>query len=207
MLKTSVIALMLTIAPMFADTLYTYTGNPFTYISGSGGPTTSDYISLSFQLLTPLPPTTGDAEWCSGFLEIANFGIVKSTISDGIYSFSDSSGSILTSGTGCGEVATDSLGNIVFWSFYTIENSASIYTDGAYHLFGAISNDLSTQYPQSLSAPIGWTAENANVPGTWTMTTVSPEPASWLLFSIGLISLNRLRKLLFPVYSSEISSD
>jgi hypothetical protein len=61
-----------------ADVVYTYTGNPFTSVLGSY--TTSDFVSVSFTLATPLGPNFAFA-----FISPTDF-----TFSDGQQTFTQS---------------------------------------------------------------------------------------------------------------------
>ena len=93
------------IVPMLsASTIYTYTGNNFTQVSGSGGPTTSDFVSVSFEIQAPLPGSL--LEWNGR--DVGQ--LISWTISDGINVLSSNNtiDTIIDLG-----VATDEFGNIV----------------------------------------------------------------------------------------------
>jgi hypothetical protein len=159
-------------APLLADTVYTYTGNPLTQVFGTltGTPySTNDTISGWFSLPTAITQNTFSQVIPTAF----NF-------TDGVTSYTNGLGSAII------YLATDSFGNIVTW-----------YVD----LLNDPSNDVEAITAHSLkisgdyiaSVPYQLTLTNQNDPGTWSVSSTDPanspvpEPSTLALMSTGLI--------------------
>jgi hypothetical protein len=178
------------VLPLSAGTIYTYTGSDFTQITGSGGPTTSDFITLSFELVAPLPGNLGP--WNGAAVGPK----LNWTMSDGIdvLSSQNTSDSIDLS------VATDASGNIVNWDIQGLGagqviyiatfdsppngwgelDQVAIYGNGPYSAATAVANNA-TGF--SNGVPLG------GVPGTWSATSDVPEPAGWTMLAPTLIAM------------------
>src|SRR5580704_6139631 len=77
-MKRFSLVIVLICGALFADTVYTYTGNDFAQVSGSGGPTLSDSVMVSFEISSLLP---GNLTAWNG-MDVGP--LVNWTISDGI---------------------------------------------------------------------------------------------------------------------------
>jgi hypothetical protein len=166
-----VMGLCLFAAGARADTIYTYTGNPFTVFSGLDVCPPVCNISGSFNLASPLATNLP-------------FGAITPTA----FSFTD--GSItLTGGGSRFEVATDSGGDISFWE---IALGGQVGPDVCTSL-DSVRDPTGTPQDNSISASCssvaftGSALVNAN-PGSWSSSTV-PEPGTFILVGIGLLGI------------------
>jgi hypothetical protein len=145
-----------------ADTIYTYTGNDFTTVSGSLSK--SDSISGSFTVAGPL----GDN--FSGTIKPESF-----TFSDGVTSISK--------GTSIFEITTDSRGNITSWDILISSTNPflSITTENN----GGKSDDASSLSGSALNRNPGTWAVSSTDP----VAPAVPEPQSLLLVGTGLVGV------------------
>jgi len=160
--------------PLLAETTYTYTGNPYTEVFDAY--TTSDYLSITFNLSAPLADN------------LAGVFITPDSwfITDGIYSDSSADADSLVEFG----VMTDGSGTIYDW---LVQDEFFSY-GGEFISVNDIGTSESVVYDRSVITLTGGTAggENVNDPGTWTETgetTVTPEPESLVLVGSGLVAL------------------
>jgi hypothetical protein len=149
-----------------ADTIYTYTGNDFT--SATGPYTTSDFVSGSFTLASPL----GD--------DLSNYTVtpLSFSFSDGVQTLTNSSTDLTLINF---VVTTNSSGAVTEWSIdLSTQGGGGIYT---HNNPGVLVNDEG----ELSDGSFGYTT---NSPGTFTVAetpAVAPEPASLLLLGTGLL--------------------
>lgn len=167
-----VICLCLFAASARADTIYTYTGNPFTVFTGLDACPPVCSISGSFTLASSLA---------------ANLPFEE--ISPTAFSFTDGSVSVSNlTGVGRFEVATDSGGNISFWEIAL--GSGQTFGPGVCISLDSVRDPVGTPQDNSLTASCstgaltGTALVNAN-PGRWSSSSV-PEPGTFILVVIGL---------------------
>jgi hypothetical protein len=167
-----VMGLCLFAASARADTIYTYTGNPFTVFSGLDACPPVCNISGSFTLASPLA---------------ANLPF--EAITPAAFSFTD--GSVTVTEGGRFEVATDSGGNISFWEIAL--GSGQPFGPGVCTSLDTVRDPVGTPQDNSLSvscsieAFIGTALVNSN-PGSWSSSAV-PEPGTLILVGIGLLGI------------------
>jgi hypothetical protein len=166
---TAILATLFSL-PAFADTTYTYTGNPMTY-SGTGNANVCGGSECSITGSFTVASSLGD-----------NF---SGTVTPESYSFTDgnqnlSTGSIVNFFT----ASTDASGAINGWA---IELEALGY--GPWMV--TESSGLDESYN-------GYLVYNY-APGTWTSEdpTATPEPSSLLLLSSGLVGLGFMKRKVF----------
>jgi hypothetical protein len=175
-----------------ADTIYTYTGKPYspvapTFCNGTYLPVcTTLTLTGSFTTATPL----GD-------------NLVVDTIAPASFSFTDGAGvfSLTSSSTLAIStiwVSTNSSGNIVAWDINLATNPADCTSAGvSFECIGSYSNagfgpagDFSAY--DVVGGPFGG-GQNQDTPGTWAVSSTLPsptqEPPSYLLVGSGLLGL------------------
>lgn len=158
----------------YADVIYQYTGNPFTTVSSPY--TTNNFISLTMDLPSAVPPSSSDFVLNS----------LTYTFSDGVQTLTQSNSMF------GGLVSTDQNGAITSWDVaataaldaqntvsnaIATENDANGVQDG-----GAINLNI----PQDSNM-----GANAGNPGTWTLV---PEPSTLTLFAVGLSALGAVTR-------------
>jgi hypothetical protein len=153
-----------------ADTVYTYTGNPFNQFFGATCPPECN-ISGSFTVSTPLAPNL-----TSLFIFTPN----SFSFTDGIVTITQANAT-----ASAFEVITDSLGNITGWNNeYFSGNFLMFSSTNPPGCVGCSITDQSGVQPNVRFAAIN------NSAGTWSfVTTPVPEPSSVLLLGTGLLAL------------------
>jgi hypothetical protein len=178
-----------------ASVIYTYVGNPFTTVTGSGGPSTANFLTLSIAVDNPFP-----ANWLNGSVVFHNW-----SMSDGVSFLSgrgDYGFNLPPPGSASLQwnVYTDSSGNITDWLFEANQGPIRLSTWNPPYTCcpgpleqSVYSNNGPNFFPTSI-------ATNAEMPGTWVVTisdTPVPEPAVWMIVPpyLLLIGLLRARKM------------
>jgi len=168
--------------PARADFIYTYTGNPFSYV-GTGPDVTnvSGYLDVTYSLAAnttyDLTPNT-----VGGVLNY-DFTDGRTTWDSANYDSSIPSPETISSAF---SVTTDANGQIVSWNLNIYSSTGAITTcDGnACEAFYSTTNSAL----DDTNVFFNYDAYNFNSPGTWTETTV-PEPSTVLIFAVGLAGL------------------
>jgi hypothetical protein len=161
-------------SPVHADTMYTYTGTPFTTCFGTYTCTsTGPLISIKFDTTTPLAANLP-------FTDITNNVIMSFGMSDG-------TGFGLGGADNAGvAVGTDANGNINQWSIGgfsdCLPGCVGIQAGSSY--MAGQSYDYSELWEADTLVGGG---ETRSGPGTWTVTT--PEPRTLILLGAGLLGL------------------
>jgi hypothetical protein len=149
-----------------ADTVYTYTGNPYQVASYSY--TTSDFISGSFTVATSLAPNLSDYAVAP----------IASDFSDGV----ESSASLDI------HVSTDASGDIVQWILiFDTATFGGAMVESVFDPSSVYGEDSATSV--AIDQAIAY---NYDEPGAWaestTDQTAAPEPASLFLVAAGLLA-------------------
>lgn len=164
-----------------ADTVYTYTGNPFTSCTGTICTDDPPAVSVTFDVLagTPLDNLT-----------------TYTTLDPYVtyYSFSDGAGLDLPynilGGQGLFDiiVETDAAGNITKWSMFALQCAPNL--TACYDILAYISTQNDAIHDAVSGSAVGGTGDSYTA-GTWTKgsTSPTPEPSSNLLLGTGLLGL------------------
>lgn len=157
---------------------YNYIGHNFTQTNGSGGPTTANLITVSFETAMPLQANV--VGWTSG-----NVVPLSGTISDGINTLSTQDPLF-----GIG-VDTDQFGNIIRWLVQAQGTTPNGYVRLVTAFYGSGGTDVSITWANGLQFAETPIVSNADNPGTW---AVAPEPASGQFLALGLLAVLYRRK-------------
>jgi hypothetical protein len=169
-LVATVCILALSVGAAEADTIYTYTGNPFT--SAASPYTTNDFVSGSFDLATPL----------GNNFPLTNISPISFSFSDGVQTIANTTPGVQIQSF---QVQTDSSGVPDFWRIGAVAHVGTPALSGFYTCSLSVtvvtlcvedpplnSEDLGTLPPD----PPHPTADNTGTPGTWAVTSTSPVP-------------------------------
>ncbi len=169
--------------PLMAETIYTYTGNDFTTVTGTGL-TTSDSVTGSFALASPLG------------INLNGGNLAASALS---FSFTDGPDTITNSTPGVNacncsptiDIWTDGSGNIINWDVGLTVGNLGSETILTQDYFAGIFTGTVIRDSGNLDSSGDNTAENLNDAGTWTTSNASavPEPGSLWLLGAGLAAL------------------
>ena len=169
----AVLATALLPLPCLADALYTYSGTHFTNVYGSLY-STSDLITGEFTVSSPLADN----------LSTVAITPVSFNFSDGVQTIASSS-IPLPGATFI--VSTDASGNISQWLIDLHDASGLDFSEISSTTFGTTQDSADFQTQSSPGAAyITQDQGNAYSRGTWTESTVTPEPASLILSLTGL---------------------
>lgn len=166
-----------------ADTVYTYTGNPYTSCSGTYTCTgTGPFISVTLDVALP-------------GVALDNLSVTGSDITQYVSSFSFSDGTGLsinqTNGIGSFRIGTDANGNILQWEIFAFLPSpgiTSLIDTRNSPVF--VLDESHTAVPDGISEVVIGQGTNISDPGTWNKTIIpTPELSTWVLFGSGLLGL------------------
>jgi len=184
------VALMSMAGVASADTVYTYTGNPYTDCSGTYliGSSCGPYsLSITFDVAAGTP------------LDNLTIYAPGSYITGDVVTFSFTDGTVLNLNQGNANaledfvIGTDASGNITSWYIAAQEDfGPPIGGD-----WGALSTCNQYNGEKDISGnthqyPIPGSGYNTNSCGRWSMAGTTPEPSSSLLLSTGLLGLMAL---------------
>ncbi len=146
-----------------ADPVYTYTGQNFTTVSGAY--TTSDHVTGSFTVATPLGDNLSDD----------TFTPESFSFNDGLQTLTSGNASASTFG-----VSTDPSGNITNYRIVIVGTSPFFYMFISEDFFDTANDGASLAYNQIAGT---FTEQTPATP----LSTVTPEPSSIALLSTGLL--------------------
>ena len=183
---------LMSAVPAFADTTYTYTGNPFDSFSGNYSCGSECAISGSFTVGNPLAsnPSLAVLEGENSILAtgfpISSSQVESFSFTDGNTTFNQNNSYFPNSAI---LIGTDSNGMINDWTVFLQFGPYTNYLYTTNTPGRDISSNQVGYYPYT---SLG-TAFNNDNPGTWSVTD-TPEPSSLLMLSTGLIGLGFIRR-------------
>ena len=178
--------------PAFADTTYTYTGNPFDSFSGNYSCGSECAISGSFTVGNPLAsnPSLAVLEGENSILAtgfpVSSSQVESFSFTDGNTTFDQNNSYFPNSAI---LIGTDSNGMINDWTVFLQFGPYTNYLYTTNTPGRDISSNQVGYYPYTTLG----TAFNNDSPGTWSVTD-TPEPSSLLMLSSGLIGLGFIRR-------------
>jgi len=157
-----------------ADTVYNYTGNNFNQFYGSTGDTTSNFLTITMTLASPLGANLS-------ILSLTNITPISWSASDGTHSLDSNSAGLTTQFF----FSTDGVGTITQWIINLSTPSVGLesyspeatLSDGVQNV---IINDVYID-----RSVFGVDASSNTGAGVWTVSS-TPEPTTWSLTMIPL---------------------
>jgi hypothetical protein len=172
-----------------AGTIYTYTGNDFTYFSGDTYP---PWFPPSFPVIPPDALAVTFDVMAGTPLDNLTLGGPGSDVSADVVSFSFTDLSGLSAGSIYSlEIGTDASGNITNWSIEGRQDCPGLTCVILGTEFGpGLNSDVAlVDIPNGAGGSNVNQAGNGGDPGTWTMSTTTPEPSTSFLLGTGLLGL------------------
>ena len=183
---------LMSAVPAFADTTYTYTGNPFDSFSGNYSCGSECAVSGSFTVANPLAsnlPSTvlgGENSILATGFPVSASQVESFSFTDGNTTFDQNNSYFPNSAI---LIGTDSNGMINDWTVFLQFGPYTNYLYTTNTPGRDISSNQVGYYPYTTLG----TAFNNDNPGTWSVTD-TPEPSSLLMLSSGLIGLGFIRR-------------
>lgn len=173
-LKLGYLLIAISALPAIADTVYTYTGNPYTLFEGLSCPPVCS-ITATLEFATPLADNLG-----SNFLLAA--------VTPVSFSITDGSNKITPANQTFSDFAveTDSSGNIEAWEFH------AAYMKGGTEIELTTRDHRTNQIQDETFFFSGPYALNSDDAGTWCSRSSVPEPSSIFLILIAFATLYAL---------------
>lgn len=178
---------------LVAGYIYSYTGNSFVQVSGTGGPSTSDSIRASFEIAALLPANL--TTWNTGQL---NWPLSWS-ITNGVHHVTnaDPDFTILTG------FSTDSAGAIVAWQVQVFDTQRKLLISTVRPSYACCPGpyDQSFVWANGQAFPATAGAVVSGSPGAWALTSTVPEPSGAALILCALLLLIAGKNLRQPTVS------